>query len=254
MTTMLGVTIGRKTKAEIAQELERFLLSDRSHQIVTANPEMLIATRRDQELKSAMNNASMVVADGVGIDYVSRILGKGKVPRITGTDIVMNLFELAENKKLKVFFVGGFGDQARRAARAIEEQFEGIRTASNNGGHMWKEKNGNWHMNRSILNHIRRFEPDIVLVALGHGKQEKWIADFKDEFPSVKVMVGVGGVFSFLSGDIRRAPLWMQEAGIEWLYRFMKEPQRLIRIFKAVIIFPIRAFFDRVGRKAPAYE
>ena len=82
-------------------------------------------------------------------------------------------------------------------------------------------------------------KPDILFVAFGHGKQEKWINEYLRDLPSVKIAMGVGGAFDYLSGQTSRAPLWMRKIGLEWLYRLIREPKRLKRIWRAVIIFPI---------------
>jgi len=101
-------------------------------------------------------------------------------------------------------------------------------------------------MNPAVLDRLKEFEPDCLLVALGHGKQERWIKGFMPHLPSVRVAVGIGGAFDYLAGAVERAPEAMQSMGLEWLYRLYKEPRRFKRIINAVVVFPILVIWSKI--------
>ena len=182
---------------------------------------------------------------GVGLVLMSFFFDQPLVERITGNDIVEMLLEQANRLGKKVYFLGGAGGQAQKAATVAKTRYPNLLTAFDSAGRVEKI-NGQWQMAPAILEKIEREAPEILLVAFGHGKQEKWISDHLSRLSSVRVAVGVGGALAFLSGEVRRAPKWLQSVGLEWLYRLILEPKRLWRIVNAVLVFPITVLFDRI--------
>lgn len=238
---ILGIPIANRSKEEVRKILEQFLGSDESHQIVTVNPEMLVAAKRNREFWGLLKNVDLAVADGFGLQLVT---GGRLRHRITGNDILKMLLSLGQIQGHKIYFLGGAGDQARQAAAKVKACLPQISIQADPGGLIAKDRD--WFLHPSVLENIKAYQPDILVVGLGHEKQEFFIRDFLPQLPSVKVAVGVGGVFAFLSGEIKRAPKFVQKFGLEWLWRLAKEPHRLGRILRAVIVFPILYFWDKL--------
>lgn len=234
--------VDRLTTAQAHARISGFFEGDTQAQIITLNPEMCVAARSDEAFAETIRNAAIRVCDGFGI----RLLSGFKIPAcITGTQVLHWLAQACRKRGSRLLLLGGSGDQAMRAQQQLEQLYPGLKTVAINPGGI--EKTGEtWTSSDDLIQHIQKTEPEAIAVALGHKKQEQWIADHLDQLPSVRVAVGVGGVFAFLSGDIKRAPRWMQRCGMEWLWRLIQEPTRLKRIFMAVVVFPILTIFDRI--------
>ena len=217
---LLGVKIENVTMNETLQKIEGFLMDGRQHYIVTPNPEFLVLAQKNEEFKKILNESDLAIADGIGIVWASRFLGEPLKERVSGVDLIQDL--RFKNKDLRAFLLGG----RHGVAGKIASQWPAVVGFSEETDSV------------EVLARIRECQPDILLVALGAPKQEKWIAENLKKLPSVKVAIGVGGAFDMILGRIRRAPRLMQKIGLEWLWRLILEPKRLSRIIKAVIIFP----------------
>ena len=204
---------------------------------------MLLDAGGDADFKTLLQSADLRVADGFGIQLMSTLTFQNPPPRITGSDICELVCEIASEHDKSIALLGGKAIQAKVASRKLHEGYR-IRTAGIHGG-LIEKKQGKWCMPKNTLERLQKIKPDILLVALGHKKQEQWIDEVARELPSVRIAVGVGGLFAFLSNDIKRAPGWMQKIGLEWLWRLIQEPSRIKRIFKAVVVFPVLVIIDR---------
>lgn len=222
-----------------------FLTDGRQHYIVTPNPEMVMLAKSDRVFRQALRNADLSLIDGVGLALALRFLGYGRVQRTTGVDW-LTLFFRAVPPGTKFFFLGGLRGVAAQAAANARAEWKVIicGTAEPPQG-TYESSNalcvvdGDHH--RATMQAIQTSEPDVLVVALGHGQQEKWLATFLPECPTVKVAIGVGGALDYLSGHARRAPIVLRRFGLEWLWRFVHEPQRCGRIWTATIAFPAEA-------------
>lgn len=255
MTTIFGISISSESLENIKKIIELFLYSNQFQQIITVNPEMLLVARQKKTFADIIVSANLRLADGVGIVWAANMLRQEPVVRITGNDLIEQLCTIAHKNKYKVYLMGGTGNQAERSATVLANKFPGLSIRANTGGAIKqppslrdgiRSKNKGWIMDTFVIQDIQAFAPEILFVALGHEKQEQWIHDFASDFPSVRVAVGVGGAFAFLSGQIPRAPIWMRQIGFEWLWRLIQEPRRAGRIFKAVIVFPFLVILDRI--------
>ena len=163
---------------------------------------------------------------------------------------------------LGIYLLGGCQETARQAAKNFKKKYKNLKICgAESGGKMSARQSpdgssrmagGEGWDNRVIIEHINAVKPEILFVALGHGKQERWIFKNLEKLPSVKIAMGVGGAFDFFSGRIKRAPLIMQEAGLEWLWRLILEPSRYKRIWKAVIVFPIYCLMEKIKPRQKA--
>ena len=236
---ILGVKINNVTMSETLQKIEGFLNDGRQHYIVTPNPEMFILARKDEEFRKILNEADLAVPDGMGLVYASKFLGMPFKERVAGVDLVQKLCKF-KNSNFKLFLLGGRGDTAEKAANNLQNLYSNINIAGADcGGYVHKSGGMNMETEKIVLDKINKTKPDILLVAFGAPKQEKWIYYNLKKMPSVKLAIGVGGAFDFISGRIKRAPAIIQKLGLEWAWRLAREPERAPRIFNATIKFPI---------------
>ncbi|MFH1610582.1 MAG: WecB/TagA/CpsF family glycosyltransferase [Patescibacteria group bacterium] len=257
---ILGIKINILSKQEILEKIkELFNSENRQEQLVTTNPEFIIEAQKNQEFKDILNNSWLSIADGYGVRLASKycslalnfqfsIFNFQKIIKnffiglkvawwgitrnnkklniikeiITGVDLVE---EIAKNFNKKIFLLGGYSDVPRLTAKNL------------------KKINNNLIINYSvfevddIINEINNFKPDILLVALNHPRAQIWISNNLNKTPSVKLAIGVGGAFDYISGKTKRAPKNLRSS-YEWLFRLFKQPQRLKRIYRASIRFP----------------
>ncbi len=208
--TILGVRV-LSPWAQISENLLSALLAcPEPHLIVTANPEILVRTTKDERYRSIVQGADVVVADGCGIVLAGLVSGR-RIRRITGVQLVEELLRLAYEKELPVHFAL-FGS-GRTTLRDVQTSFPQVQVS-------------NPH------------EAAIVIANFGAPKQEYWLDEHKDEFPNARIMIGVGSALDYLTGRVRRAPIVMRALGLEWLYRLLRQPKRWKRIWHAVVVFP----------------
>ncbi len=199
---------------------------------------MLLAAHKNSELQAAIAKANRVVVDGFGISLVSRLKFKKPPPRIPGVDLVKNCIEIANKNKQTVFLLGGEINEYQAMEEWTKQNFPHV--AVHGRSDVVVQANGDSDHAHEVINEISTHTPRFIFVALGHGKQELWIAKNIHLLPENSIVIGVGGSFALLSGTIKRAPCFMRKIGLEWLWRLIKEPQRFPRIFRAVIVFPIK--------------
>lgn len=203
---------------------------DRARYVCTGNLDHLVIADRDPDFRSAYRKADLVVADGAPVVWLSRIASRsanGPLPeRVAGSDLFWELARVSSEHSLRLFFLGGCPGAAAKAAEVVEQRHPGARIAGTycppSEAFDTKEEQV------KIRRIVRQAAPDILLVAFGAPKQEKWIARNKDQL-AVPVSIGVGGSFEMAAGIRRRAPRWLRRSGLEWLYRFAQEPKRLFQ-------------------------
>jgi len=244
---ILGIPLFSSSRDVLLKRLEKVLsakrrLSSKAILIFTPNPEMMVYAQRHPDFGRllALNNYN--IPDGAGLVIASRLLaalgrtevGLG-VQRIAGTDLMSDLLGLASEHGWRVFFLGGQADTAGNAAKMAAVRFPRLQIKAGSGP--LRVEAAEADENRHWVSQINDFKTDILFVGFGHGKQEKWLKMYQDEL-KVKLAMGIGGAFDFLSGNVQRAPLIWRRLGLEWLYRLLRQPWRLRRILDAVIVFP----------------
>jgi N-acetylglucosaminyldiphosphoundecaprenol N-acetyl-beta-D-mannosaminyltransferase len=212
--------------------------------IVTANPEILLEARRDAAYAHAIAQADVRSVDGAGLAMIGRLFG-AHWSRVTGVELGEQLIAYAQEEGLKVGFIGGFAQVAQTAAEYWGHVHPGLRTLAEQGGRVAFDGTDD-EMGEEARHRLTLFAPDILLVAFGHPKQERWIARYASDFPSLKVVVGVGGTFDYWAKRIPRAPRFLQMLGLEWMWRLCLEPRRIVRILRAVVLFPVLAIVDQL--------
>ena len=237
---ILGITVDSYSMQETVEQIRQAVEGQAPIRVVTANPEMIYASVRNQRLKKLINSAEFVTADGVGVVWAARQLGTPVYERVTGIDLVQALFPPSNVGKWRLFFLGGKPGVAEQAAYRVSCEYPKIVCDAWHGYFSSEEE-------PYVLEKIRLFEPDILLVGLGAPRQEYWIA----EHPGLAtVSMGVGGSFDALAGTVIRAPKRIQELHVEWLYRLWKEPWRWKR--QSVLPrFVLKVLWQRFLRKTP---
>ncbi|MFH1947133.1 MAG: WecB/TagA/CpsF family glycosyltransferase [Candidatus Magasanikbacteria bacterium] len=239
---ILDVRIDNVNKKQVLETVADFLQSDKQNKIFTPNPEMLVDARKDQYFKEILNSGDLNICDGKGLEIASR----GQLKRIPGVDLMLDICELAEKENKSIYLLGSGSDEVvKKTAEVLQEKFPLLKIVGHSmGPSITTEQHNNRttlvynkDKNEDLMYDIITSAPDILFVAFGHGKQEKWIEENLIDLPSVKVAMGVGGSFDFISGKTKRAPVWMRKIGLEWLYRLVREPKRVGRIFKATFVF-----------------
>ncbi len=222
------VTFDKVTMKEAVRRILRMAKKrDHPRYVCTANLDHLVIAERDPDFREAYRHADLVVADGAPVVWLSRIASSVALPeRIAGSDLFWELGRLSGEANVRLFFLGGVPGAAAKAAEILEQRNPGVRVAGTYCPSFKMFETG--AEQERIRRLIRQAAPDILLVALGAPKQEKWIATHKDRL-GVPVSIGVGGAFEMAAGIRRRAPRWLQRWGLGWLFRFAQEPTRLFR-------------------------
>jgi len=220
---LLGMPLDPITVADALEQAERFLEEDHPHMIVTPDASAVVRAQRDPELREIIEQADLVAPDGAGVVLAARLLNLPVNVRCAGCDMVEQLCQAAANKHRSVYLLGGEPAVAQQAAANLQQRIPGLQVAGCHDGYFTDEEEP------QIVEDIRNKRPGVLLVALGIPRQEKWIKKHLEEL-GVPICIGVGGSLDVISGRKRRAPVWMQRAGLEWLYRTIKEPSRLPRL------------------------
>lgn len=246
---ILGVKVDNFTRDEALAEVTE-LLKAGQHIITTPNPEIILEAQKDKEFKRILNNAELSLPDGFGLILMSRFLKEPLKERIAGTDFMQDICALAEKMNKTIYLLGARDGVASKAAAKLIEKYPKLRIVGAEKGIQLQNENYklkvDFEENQKLIERINKTSPDILFVAFGGGKQEKWITQNLSKIPSVKIAMGIGGAFDFIAGVVPRAPFWMRKIGLEWLWRFINEPWRSKRVYNAAVKFPIKIILSRV--------
>ncbi len=235
---VLGIPVDRIGMQEAVDKLKSWLDENKLHTLYTPNAEILMAAQRDAELKDILCKADLLAADGAGVVLAAKILGRPVPEKVSGIDLVRRSFIDLASQQPSYFFFGSKPGVAEAAAKKIAGDFPGTRIAGCRSGY-FKETDED-----DIIKQINESGADILLVALGAPKQEKWISRNKDKL-KVKICAGVGGTLDVFAGKVQLAPEFMRRNGFEWLFRLYKEPRRAKRMLD-LPRFIIRVLFARL--------
>lgn len=220
---ILGVKVASLTMKEAVNTVLDFISRREPVIVATANAEMIMNATRDPELKKVLDTAALVVPDGAGTVWAAHHLGYKMPERVAGYDMVQELLRIAPQKQLRIYFFGSAPGVAEKAKRKAETLYPGVNIVGVRNGYFSEADESD------IVADIKKAEPDILLAALGVPKQEKWLHKYYKEL-NVPVSIGVGGTFDVMAGVMKRAPLWMQKAKLEWLFRGLLQPKRAGRL------------------------
>ena len=224
---ILSIPIWNVTMEEARNLAFKCIDEGRAASIATANAEMVMRAQTDRELAHILQHADLVVPDGAGVLWAAEQQGKKFKERVTGVDLACSLLQEAAARQTAVYLFGGAPGIAEQAAANVQQQLGSLNIVGTHSGFFSADEE------QGIIEDIRSKETRILLVALGVPKQEKWISEHLYELGPC-VCMGVGGTFDGLAGKAGRAPKWMQDNRLEWLYRLLKEPTR----FKRMLALP----------------
>ena len=216
------------TKADVLLRVREFLRSDRSSPalIVPVNAQLVHLAEKQPRFAAILERADLCLADGFPLVAASRLMESRLAERIPGVDLAVDLCRLLEQEGGSVYLFGGRVGAAHATAKVLQTRFPSLRIVGADCPPFQFETT--FAAAQSALEKIHAARPDLLLVGLGAPKQEYWMEDSFADLPC-KVVMGVGGTFDILSGQVRRAPIWMQICGMEWFFRLCMEPRRLWR-------------------------
>ncbi len=203
--------------------LQRVIDSGGKETVSFINADCLNISCKDESYREILQSQDIVLPDGAGINIACRVIGERLVANLNGTDLIPELWEVAPKKGYRFYLLGAAPGVTDRMKTKLEETYPGLEVVGAHHGYFDHETETD-----SVIEKINAAKPNIVLVAFGAPVQEKWIDQHKDKIDS-NLVIGVGGLFDFYSGDKKRAPMWMRNGGIEWMYRLYLEPGRLWR-------------------------
>lgn len=220
---ILGVKVDSLTMEEAVHQIQCYMDTKAGVLVATANAEMIMRATKDKVLGDILNTAAMVVPDGAGTVWAAHHLGYDMPERVAGYDLAQELMRQAPDRNHRIFFFGSAPGVAEKAKQKAESLYPGIQIVGTRNGFFSAADE------EAIVQQIREAQPDLLLAALGVPKQEKWLHKYQAEL-KVPVSIGVGGTFDVMAGVMKRAPLWMQRAKLEWLFRGLLQPKRAGRL------------------------
>ena len=272
IVNIFGLSVTLFSKEQTVQKIHEWLLEDGQRMIVTANPETLLYARDNGNLKRIIGNADLITADGAGVCWAATFMGMTKnernvfnmiyvyfvslfkvifsswnkrigyfPPRISGSDLVWDLAEIAEKENKKIYLIGGKDQTAFYAAQKIKEFYPALKIMAFKSNHVATP-----YSSYELHNELESYRPDIVFVAYGSPKQEEWIGQNLGRYKFIKVAMGVGGTLDFIAGNTVRASLRLQGHGLEWFWRLYHRPTRILRVFRSTVIFPTIILLSRL--------
>ena len=223
-STVLGVRFDCVGIGETVKILSRFIVEKKPRQICLANAYTVALAHKDAALNRLLNESDLVLADGMSIVWAGRWVGAILPGRVGGPDLMEALCEEATHKNHRIFLLGSTDENLDDLAHVLKTEFSQIQIAGTYSP-PFCERLTDTETNK-IMELLKVSKTDILFVSMSAPKQERWISENLHRLP-VPVNIGVGAAFDFLSGKIPRAPLWMQNSGLEWAYRLYREPRRL---------------------------
>ena len=223
---LFNIYVNNLTMEECLNEIDKFINDGEYHYIVTPNVDHIVKLQHDYEFKKVYDNADLILTDGMPLIWYSRMLNEPIKEKLSGSDLFPKVCELASKKNYKVFLLGAKEGVAKEAAQRLEKKYKGLNIVGTYSPQFGFEEN--YQEIENIINIINESKPDILAVGLGAPKQEKFLYEYR-KLLKVPVSLAIGASIDFEAGNIKRAPIWMQKSGFEWLYRLLKEPKRMYK-------------------------
>ena len=245
MAIILGINISDLNREAVLKRADDFLAGDKNHYLVTPNPEIILEAHRDEEFFYVLNRADLSLADGIGVKIAAWIMNE-KVHRITGADFTLDLLKNASRNKIKTLVLNWSKglSSAEDITFALKKQFPDL-------DFVVIEIERDILLSDDILKKIKYFSPKLVFNTLGFPYQEKLMYHNLNRLESVRLMLGVGGSFDFISGKIKRSPRLLRQLGLEWFWRLLNanryknSSKRIKRIYNATYVFMIKVLRAR---------
>jgi len=222
---ILGVEIDNITLNE-AGEITKELVENSNKScslIVAPNVEFIMTAQKDEEFFNILKTAKFATPDSVGVSIAGKLQKKPFKERIPGQSYFRKVFEVGEKEGWTFYLLGGSGDIPKRAKEHLEKIYPEVKIVGYHEGFFEEDSE------EKVIEEINLLKPNVLFVAMGAPRQEKWIYINRDKL-KVDIAAGQGGTFDYEAGNVKRAPVWMQKCGIEWLWRLIHEPKRITRM------------------------
>lgn len=234
----LNTQVDNLTMEEALLEVDRLIAENRTAYVVTPNVDHIVVMEKDEEFSQLYREADLILTDGKPLIWISKLSGTPIKEKISGSDFFPRMCELAVQKGYSIFILGAAEGVAAKAAENLQNKYPGLQIAGTYSPPVGFEKH---EMElQKIAEMIHAAKPTILAVSLGSPKGEKFLYRHKDEY-GVPLGISIGATIDFEAGNVKRAPKWMSDHGLEWLYRLLKEPKRLAKRYfvDALAIAPI---------------
>jgi len=285
---ILGVRIDSKPLHRVLRSVRSRISERKKFYITTPNPEIIIKAQEDKDFLEILNSSDLSIPDGIGIAVANKFLSLPTPARlarkvltflaqglgvgfstifdrewviqdaniIRGRDLFMELIKLANKKRWKVFLLGDREGSAEKTKNQLALSYKSVKLFANPGPNLDEKAKPKTKTDKKIekyaINKINEVKPQLLFVAFGAPKQEKWLAKHKNRLKFNGAMT-VGGTFDYLTGKAKLPPKWIEDRGLEWFWRMVNEPNRVKRIFKAVAVFGFEVFLYKLGKKDSRY-
>lgn len=233
----MNIPIDNLTMSETLEAIDELIQRRKPSYVVTPNVDHIVKLEKDEKLRKVYKKASLILTDGKPLLWISKIYGTPIKEKVSGSDLFPLLCEISAKKGYRLFFLGAAEGVAKKAAENLEKKYKGLNVVGTYSPPYGFEKNS--FELQKINDIIKNSNPDILIVGLGCPKQEYFMYDNCDLL-NVPVSLGVGASLDFEAGNVKRAPRWMSNCGLEWLYRLIQDPKRLI---KRYLVDDIRIFW-----------
>jgi len=220
---ILGLKVHCIDMPQALDAVRGFIASGTPHMIVTADSSMVVLARRDEDFRALVNSADLVTPDSSGIVLAAKLLGTPVKERVSGCDLSREICRMAAREGFSIYLLGAAPGVAAEAARRLGEEFAGLRIAGTHHGYFDPSQD------RRIAAEVKASGAEVLLVGMGIPRQERFIRDNLQDL-GVCVAMGVGGTLDVLSGRVKRAPVWMQRHGLEWLHRLIVNPRKFPKV------------------------
>lgn len=251
IVTILGIRLSSTSRKGLLKAIEHKLQKKEQFSLLTPNPEIVLLAQKNMRLRSFLNQADFSLPDGAGLVWASKFLVGERLERIPGRSFFLDLLTLANERHLKVFLLGASPEVNRMAVNKIQKLYPNIKVAGSAGPMLADDAKPVVLRDRKLyfdtLDNINAFKPELLFVAFGAPKQELFLADNLTGLRVGGAMV-IGGTLDYFVGKLPLPPGWMAGLGLEWLWRLLQRPQRIGRIFKATVIFPVVVLREKVKR------
>lgn len=224
---IFGVPISKLGFQDTLAQMTKAVESRRPHQVITANPIMVMTAMEDPAYMQMMKNAELIVADGAGVVWAAGYVGNPVKERVPGIEMMQELFRIAEERGWRVYLLGASPEVIAAAVDNVRKNHPRLVLAGFRDGYFGAEAD------EEVIAQIRRAEPDLLFVGRSAAMQDPWIGKYKEAL-GVPLMMGVGGSFDILAGKLKRAPKVFRQLRMEWLYRLLQEPYR----YKRMLVLP----------------
>ena len=224
--------------------VDSFLTDGKSHQIITANPLMIFEAHKNEKLKNIFDTAALVIPESAGVHWAAKFLKTPLKEKIPGIDFMISMLKYAQQNNRSVFFLGAKEEVIKKAAEEIKKKFPELKISGFHNGYF--RETGN---EQDVISLIKSSGAEILFAGLNTPFQEIWLNKNLENF-GVKIAMGVGGSFDVISGNLRRAPKWMINRDIEWIFRVAQQPWRILRIIK-LFSFTLKIFKEKIRLTTP---